>query len=87
MRNARHIGRVGALAVALGVGIALANTPGVAFAEGTDSGTSPSPGSSSHSSSSATSGSTPSDTPSTSLSTSTNDPANRHRRRWIGPTR
>ena len=40
MSNAKHIGRVGALAVALGVGIAVANAPGVASAEPTDSGAS-----------------------------------------------
>src|SRR5688572_10252523 len=34
---ARHIGRVGALAVALGIGAAVASTPGVAWADdGTD---------------------------------------------------
>ena len=33
MGHARHIGRVGALAVALGIGAAVANTPGVAWAE------------------------------------------------------
>ena len=33
MYNASYIGRIGALAVALGVGIAVANPPAVAFAE------------------------------------------------------
>ena len=33
MGHARYIGRVGALAVALGIGAAVANTPGVAWAE------------------------------------------------------
>ena len=33
MGYARHIGRVGALAVTLGVGAAIANAPGVAYAE------------------------------------------------------
>lgn len=33
MGYARHIGRVGALAVTLGVGVALASSPGVAYAE------------------------------------------------------
>ena len=37
MGNATYIGRVGALAVALGVGVAVANTPGVAWAEPSDS--------------------------------------------------
>jgi hypothetical protein len=37
MRHARYIGRVGALAVALGVGSAVATTPGVALAKPTDS--------------------------------------------------
>ena len=35
--KAQYIVRVGVLAVALGVGAAVANTPGVAFAEPTDS--------------------------------------------------
>jgi triacylglycerol lipase len=48
MGAAKYIGRVGALAVALGIGIALATTPAVAWAEPADSGTS----SSSHASSS-----------------------------------
>ena len=38
MGYAIYIGRVGALAVALGVGVAVASTPGVAWAEPTDSG-------------------------------------------------
>ena len=38
MGNARYVGRVGALAVALGVGVALANAPGVALAGPADSG-------------------------------------------------
>ena len=33
MGYARHIGRVGALAVTLGVGAAIANAPGIAYAE------------------------------------------------------
>src|SRR5436190_19100408 len=45
MGYARHIGRVGALAVTLGVGAAIANTPGMAFAETT--GTTPGGGSTS----------------------------------------
>ena len=40
MGYAAHIGRVGALAVVLGIGVAVANTPGVAWAEPTDSGSS-----------------------------------------------
>ncbi len=43
MGHARHIGRVGALAVALGIGSAIAWPPGVAWAE-PDTGTSVSPG-------------------------------------------
>ncbi|TRW80444.1 hypothetical protein FK535_19025 [Mycolicibacterium sp. 018/SC-01/001] len=43
MGHARHIGRVGALAVALGIGSAIAYPPGVAWAE-PDTGTSVSPG-------------------------------------------
>ena len=38
MGYVRHIGRVGALAVALGVGMAVATTPGIAYAEPSDSG-------------------------------------------------
>jgi YVTN family beta-propeller protein len=37
MRNAKYIGRVGGLAVALGVGVAVATTPGVAWADDTGS--------------------------------------------------
>ena len=33
MRYAAYVGRVGALAVALGIGSAIASTPGVAWAE------------------------------------------------------
>ncbi len=40
MGTAKYIGRVGALAVALGIGISLATTPAVAWAEPADSGTS-----------------------------------------------
>jgi Type I phosphodiesterase / nucleotide pyrophosphatase len=36
MGYARHIGRIGALAVTLGVGFAIATTPGIAFAQPTD---------------------------------------------------
>src|SRR5690242_15194487 len=35
MGYARHVGRVGALAVALGIGAAVATTPGMAWADGT----------------------------------------------------
>ena len=81
MGNAKHIGRIGALAVALGVGMAVANTPAVALAAPADSGTSSSSGAPSPSSSSPDSGSTSSDTSSaTSSSFPTNDPPNRHRR-------
>jgi Bacterial Ig domain len=41
MGYAKHVGRVGALAVALGVGAAVATTPGIAYAEDTDSGPPP----------------------------------------------
>ena len=47
MSNATDIGRVGGLAVALGVGWAVATTPGVALAEPSDSGSSSRTGSSS----------------------------------------
>ena len=40
MGYARYVGRVGGLAVALGVGVAVASTPGVAWAEPTDTGSS-----------------------------------------------
>jgi triacylglycerol lipase len=52
MGTAKYIGRVGALAAALGIGIALATAPAVAWAEPADSGTS---SSSSHGSSRASS--------------------------------
>ena len=39
-RYGRHIGRVGALAVALGIGVAVASTPGVAWADDTGSASS-----------------------------------------------
>jgi hypothetical protein len=41
MGYARHIGRVGALAVTLGVGIAIATTPGTAYADTSGSSTAP----------------------------------------------
>ncbi len=41
MSYAMYVGRVGALAVALGIGIAMANTPGVAWAA-PETGTDPS---------------------------------------------
>ena len=37
MENASHIGRVGTLAVALGIGMAVASSPGLAYAEPSDS--------------------------------------------------
>ncbi len=40
MGYARHIGRVGALAVTLGVGVAIATTPGIAYADPSVSSTS-----------------------------------------------
>jgi hypothetical protein len=62
---ARFIGRVGALAVALGLGIAIANSAGIALADGTESGPSSGPaasaastGSSGSSESQSTKGST-----------------------------
>ena len=56
MGYARHIGRVGALAVTLGVGAAIANTPGIAYAE--TPGTSPNGDSVSKTESSPTTGTT-----------------------------
>src|SRR6476469_3251457 len=70
MGYARYVGRVGGLAVALGVGVAVATTPGVACAEPTDNGSSgasnPSSDSSSSSSSSSSSNSDSSDSSSSS---------------------
>ena len=61
MGTAKYIGRVGALAAALGIGIALATTPAVAWAKPADSGTSSSShASSSHGSSRASSSGAPS---------------------------
>lgn len=60
MGYARHVGRVGALAVALGVGVAVASTPGIAYADpaGDSSSDSSSSGAASETSSSGTSGGT-----------------------------
>jgi hypothetical protein len=60
MGYARHIGRVGALAVALGVGAAVASAPGIAYADpaGDSSSDSSSSGAASGTSSSGTSGGT-----------------------------
>jgi hypothetical protein len=81
MENAKHIGGIWALAVALGVGMAVANTPAVALAAPGDSGKGPSSGDSSPSRPSRHSGSTSSDAPSAQRALSpTNDPANRYRR-------
>lgn len=55
MGYGRHVGRVGALAVALGVGLAVASTPGIAYAD-PSSDSSPSSGSSGDSSSGAAGG-------------------------------
>ena len=57
MVHAKYVGRVGALAVALGVGMAVASTPGIAFAQPSDSGST----SSSTDGSSAAAGAQPSD--------------------------
>ena len=65
--RAQYIGRVGALAVALGIGAAVANTPAVAFAEPTDN-------TSSSRSSSGSSSSTSSPSPESAASTSSTDP-------------
>ncbi|MDT5330098.1 MAG: hypothetical protein QOF31_1395, partial [Mycobacterium sp.] len=80
MGTAKHIGRVGALAVALGVGIGVANTPGVALAEPADSSKSSPSDPRSLSSSSPESGSTASDASSSGLSTPTHDAPDRDRR-------
>ena len=65
MKNAKHIGYLWASAVALGVGLAVANTPGVASAAPADSGKG-SAGESSASSSPGQPGSASSDSPSES---------------------
>jgi hypothetical protein len=72
MENAKRVGCMWGLAVALGVGLAVVNTPAVALAAPGDSGKGSSSGESSHSS----------DTPSAKKgpSSATND-ASRHRRR------
>jgi hypothetical protein len=81
MENAKHIGCMWALAVVLGVGMAVANTPAVALAAPADSGKGSSSGDSSPSSSSGHSGSRSSDTPSAkSALSATNDAPSRHRR-------
>jgi hypothetical protein len=81
MENAKHIGCMWALAVALGVGMAVANSPAVASAAPADSGKASSSGDSSPSSQSGHSGSTSADTPSAEHALSaTDDPPNRHRR-------
>jgi hypothetical protein len=54
MGYARYVGRVGALAVTLGVGLAIANTPGIAYAEPPGSSSSPTDSSSTSKSSSTT---------------------------------
>jgi hypothetical protein len=79
MDNAKHIACMSALAVALGVGMAVANTPGVALAAPADSGKGSSSGDSSASSSSGHSGSTSSNRPSPKSALSTaNDTPRRH---------
>ena len=69
MGYVRYVGRVGALAVALGVGSAVATMPGVALAEPSDSSSSSSSSSSGSSSSSASS-STDKESPSSPSSSS-----------------
>jgi len=81
MENAKHIGCMAALAVALGVGMAVANTPAVASA---DSGKGSSSGESS-SSSSGHSGSTSSGKPSAKSALSATNDAPRHQRRPLNP--
>src|SRR6185312_8698461 len=70
MGTAKYIGRVGALAVALGVGAAIANTPGVALADPSDSGSTSSPSASDSSSDSPSKSESSSTTGSTSGSSS-----------------
>ena len=73
MGYVRYVGRVGALAVALGVGSAVATMPGVALAEPSDSSSSSSSSSSGPSSSSASS-STDKESPSSPSSSSSSAP-------------
>ena len=68
MGYASYVGRVGGLAVALGVGVAVATTPGVAWAGPSDTG---STGSSSSDSASSDSSSSPKDSPKDSPTDST----------------
>ena len=69
MGYARHIGRVGALAVTLGVGVAIVTTPGIAYADPSGSSTSTG-GSSSAATSSSTSTGGSSSTATSSAATS-----------------
>jgi hypothetical protein len=43
MDNAKHVGRVGGLAVALGVGLAIASTPDTAWADDANAGATSAP--------------------------------------------
>ena len=70
MGYAKYVGRVGALAVTLGVGVAMASTPGIAYAE-----TSGPPSSTSDSSSTSNSSSTTNDGASTDGSEDTDSSA------------
>lgn len=80
MGSSRYVGRVGALALALGIGAAVANNPGVAAGEPADPSTSSSSDSQSSSSSSPESGSAATDTSSPGSSSPTHDVPRRHRR-------
>ena len=71
--NAKYLGRVSALAVALGIGAAVANTPGFAVAEPSDSGSSSD--SSSSSSATGSSSDSASDMSSTGSTPSSGSPA------------
>jgi hypothetical protein len=77
MGNAKHIGFIWASAVALGIGLAVANTPAVALAAPDDNGK----GSSSSESSPGHSGSKSSDTPSAKHASSAPDDTPGHQRR------
>ncbi|MCT7659024.1 hypothetical protein [Mycobacterium deserti] len=86
----RFIGRVGALAVALGIGVAIANTPAIAAAdEGADSSSSSESSSSESTSASTgtTSGSESSTTPGSASSDPTNSAATSKPATTVGATR
>ena len=75
MGYARHIGRVGALAVTLGVGVAIATTPGISYASPSGSSTSSDSSSGTSSSGTSSSGTSSSGTSSRTSSSGTDRPS------------